>query len=824
MSSDQSSRVPRPLQSRIDRRADIPPPRRFHERAPASLTSQERPANLRSRPPRPDVGAQNTQWPPRHETNSYQRHAWDNTPANNTRYRDPSSQQPVQLTNIPAFPESSRDQDYPKSNRTSISALSTNHPTSSRPSTVSSIDSTNEPPVPVPPLPLPTPAQRRNQHIRPPPSARRSGPLFYPLTSNVAPIAEESPDQSPRIGDSVRPGKARPADRRLQEDTADQNLTGIDQEVGAGADDASMRDDFATFFRKGSVAKKTKPPLTSITNPNVNAGPSATAGDRPPRAQPVGKFIFPFASSPPLSPTPSEYENERSRLEPNSRSRSPLLSPTMQSAQHSPSSTLGKGQEPVLSMSDKIPPARRPPRLNIDATREAEARGSLTSLSDLIRRATKLASNLDRGKTASRLGMLDMFNSSEKLNIEKSGRPGSGSISDILASFPPPGLTTPNTRDPASSGWPSPLPQSKLGERMSYLDSDSNKRRRKPGRRCCGMALWAFLLINLILLLLIAAAVVVPIFLIVIPRRHQAQQNAESQDSLSNCHVSTPCLNDGLSVVSGNECGCICVNGFTGDRCGDAADPGCTTSDVVSGSNNFINATLGSSIPRLLTVASANFSIPVNSTELLSLFSNSNLSCTSENALVTFNSQSSKERRFDVVSEAGDESMTELSGDSTQPLAPVITSKPELFVPLVERGVPQTVATSAGIVFQQSTETAGAATVTSTASATASSAPSSTPSGSSSSFKSFTQDTMDFARLAVLFVLEETSSLTSAINAQQKIQNFFLGTVTNGTLDLNYGDFNVTANFGTFAIEYANGTTLGGRGDGSGSLRTTGTA
>jgi hypothetical protein len=57
-------------------------------------------------------------------------------------------------------------------------------------------------------------------------------------------------------------------------------------------------------------------------------------------------------------------------------------------------------------MSDKRPGGKKPPRLNMNAVRDAEARGSLSSLSDLIRRATKLASNLDRGKTASRCDML----------------------------------------------------------------------------------------------------------------------------------------------------------------------------------------------------------------------------------------------------------------------------------------------------------------------------------------------------------------------------------------------------------------------------------
>lgn len=54
------------------------------------------------------------------------------------------------------------------------------------------------------------------------------------------------------------------------------------------------------------------------------------------------------------------------------------------------------------TMSDKRPNGRKPPRLDMDAVRGAEARGSLSSLTDLIRRATKLASNLDHGRTASR--------------------------------------------------------------------------------------------------------------------------------------------------------------------------------------------------------------------------------------------------------------------------------------------------------------------------------------------------------------------------------------------------------------------------------------
>lgn len=58
------------------------------------------------------------------------------------------------------------------------------------------------------------------------------------------------------------------------------------------------------------------------------------------------------------------------------------------------------------TMSDKRPNGRKPPRLDMDAVRGAEARGSLSSLTDLIRRATKLASNLDHGRTASRADLV----------------------------------------------------------------------------------------------------------------------------------------------------------------------------------------------------------------------------------------------------------------------------------------------------------------------------------------------------------------------------------------------------------------------------------
>lgn len=52
---------------------------------------------------------------------------------------------------------------------------------------------------------------------------------------------------------------------------------------------------------------------------------------------------------------------------------------------------------------------RRPPRLDMDAVKQADSRGSLTSLPDLIRRATRLAASLDRGRRPASRFDLDDF-------------------------------------------------------------------------------------------------------------------------------------------------------------------------------------------------------------------------------------------------------------------------------------------------------------------------------------------------------------------------------------------------------------------------------
>jgi hypothetical protein len=606
---------------------------------------------------------------------------------------------------------------------------------------------------------------------------------------------------------------------------------------------ASMHDDTTNLVRQASLGKKMKASMTKIGGPSENVPAkkkeaiglgTITAGvaggalgsnrEKPPipvlkkipSNDGTGNRTIIIDSSTSNSRTSSQYSGEESAtlvepIAPLRRTRSPLATPTDRSARQ-PASPLCGISRPLSkgpSMSDKVPSNRRPPHLDMDAVRDSEARGSVTSLPDLIRRATKLAANLDRGKTASRTGMLDLINYEKKEQKRRSG-----SISDILASFPPPSRGTPDGTRP-SSRWPSPFSPSKLGHRMSYLTSHESGSTQMPRtqRRCCGMSLCTFVVIMILLAMLIAAAIVVPVVLIVLPRQRQNAANAAGKANLSHCSEVMPCQNGGASVVSGESCQCICVNGFTGDRCGTVADPGCTTTDVGTGSQKVPDATLGNAIPRLLDGASTNYSIPLNSSAILSIFSTSNLSCTSENALVTFNGQSMKAR--DVTQKPADDDLYP-SPHSTSLHLPTPSPEDDL-LPQFE---PRQVQTSNGIVFQMPTATTAptSSSRSSTKSATSSS-PSSTSSSNPSS-KGPTPETFDFARIAVLFVLEQTGQLNTAVKAQDEMRNFLLaGMSSNATMSLGSAGVDYNLNFANFSIALGNGTEIGGKGDGNGGIQ-----
>ena len=148
---------------------------------------------------------------------------------------------------------------------------------------------------------------------------------------------------------------------------------------------------------------------------------------------------------------------------------------------------------------------RRPSKLEIPAGGRAKAsnHNSETSLPELIRRATNLASNLDRSVTPSKGNrspsrlMIEIkatednpFDDSH--SFEPSSPRSATDISAILAAFPPPVPTSSRSRGTRIFGR-----RSRLGMRDddggSMFDEKHAAQKRYEGRRCCGIRLWIVL-------------------------------------------------------------------------------------------------------------------------------------------------------------------------------------------------------------------------------------------------------------------------------------------------------------------------------------------
>lgn len=342
--------------------------------------------------------------------------------------------------------------------------------TSSRPSTVSSVGTIPDFPVPVPAIP---PSARRSANLGPPPTSRRGASSYYSQASFVSPIPEvsESMGLSPRTlpgshssyaSSAAIPsswGPESPAYYRSDEDDEDYEDDRRFDAVSEGRESRGSDDnDDQGLIRSASIGKRARPSMI-VTRSSVQIDPAR-----------LPAMPMPPSDNRRLGPTPlqqstlSPVEGQRSTQWPMlENSKSPLaggtglIDPTPSSSEESvptvpvaiatdltsrdgtktpgASAMLGAYQAasslPRDSIRNKstfandggpfsrLSAIRRPPRLNIDAVRDAEARGSLTSLPDLIRRATRLASMMDRGKRpASRMG-LDDFPSDRDFPNEK---------------------------------------------------------------------------------------------------------------------------------------------------------------------------------------------------------------------------------------------------------------------------------------------------------------------------------------------------------------------------------------------------------------------
>ena len=773
--------------------------------------------------------------------------------------RGPAPQRPPRPKYVPPMPQSSQVQGNPPpplqyrspqqaeqqprnywEDGFNEPGLSSRPLTTSTASTYSSTGSIPDFPStpPMPPAPLFQPPPRRN--LGPPPSARKGGSSYYSQTSFVPPIPEEmSETHSSYASSHVIPESwgDGPPDYYMgggidEEDEDD--MQGGNSGRGSSAGD---HDDSSDLVRKGSLGKPRSAVLETLESEDESDNPShdmrelewqARQDERwragPPGTDPIGRHNFRAAGR--LNPQLySGYESDATFLDsPRAQSPMPNLNFNNQSGTYPYFATPSSSGSPIdprvgqilghlekggaLTSSGTVSPSppssvtekgvKRPPPLNLEKPKEGLGRGSATSLPDLIRRATKLASNLDRGKTASQLGLLNLLNAKEKESKEKAVK-GDGSISDILAAFPSPSPTTPTAHKP--SGWPTPSPHGKSAlSRAQTPGYGSSVSRVQERRKCCGLPVWAFILLLIIVLLLIAAAVIIPVTLVVVPRQH-----SNDAPDLSSCRSNSPCAHGGSSIVVGKSCGCICANGFLGSSCNTPADSTCTSTDIPGAqpSVTYNNVTLGSSITRILNAAQSNFTIPISASTVLSLFSATNLSCSSENALITFNMKSQRRDTIQIpLPELFfiNDTPTTLPEETIPPPPPTKTHSHRSRI-LHARASAQT---TNGIIFAAPSVDTGGGTAPSTAPNAA--APSST-----SDQRAITQRVLDFARTAILFILQETSSLPQTQTALDHLRATLSGSSTFDATQTSAGG-NISVDLSALTVGFGNGTLYGGKG------------
>jgi len=302
------------------------------------------------------------------------------------------------------------------------------------------------------------PVQGYNQQRRPvanvppPPSSRRVAPSYYPQqTMQVSPIPEES---SLSRHDSYASSAAIPttwgpdefyssssghSDNRHPIEGEGEHGPGLVRQASVGRKTRPLLTEIKSIdrskSRRGSasaeadlspntspVVSRMASPVLQIpqttTSPGSNPGLSPTRDHSlgPPRSPRSPNIPSPLSRPPtstddhPFSEKPPFYRNQSDNKQPSATAKelgilvgeddvlgSNQRTSTFGGTQRA--STMGDGQR--ASTSSRIPGRRLPPRLNIDAVRDAEARGSLTSLPDLIRRATKLAAVLETGRPGS---------------------------------------------------------------------------------------------------------------------------------------------------------------------------------------------------------------------------------------------------------------------------------------------------------------------------------------------------------------------------------------------------------------------------------------
>ncbi len=312
--------------------------------------------------------------------------------------RSQPPQRPPRPSKVPSILDGSRVQDptpfflspqnpqNPQNLRVSeLSAAETVGTSSSRASTQSSVGSIPDFPIPgSPDSGTPPGPPRRSVTLGPPPSARRGASSFYSTASFVSPIPEESPRS--RSYASMASSMAIPESYGDLSPAASSTNGGFYDDTIAEESVYSDEADESRLVRSASLGKRGKPSLV------VTRSAEKVESETTPKLAQRGAF----RDGTGFIESSSDSSDKSSRGTVGATLTADTMLNAVQAASATDPSSIRNATPSPRPF--RLSALRRPPRLDIDAVRDAEARGSLTSLPDLIRRATRLASMIEKGR------------------------------------------------------------------------------------------------------------------------------------------------------------------------------------------------------------------------------------------------------------------------------------------------------------------------------------------------------------------------------------------------------------------------------------------
>lgn len=251
--------------------------------------------------------------------------------------------------------------------------------------------------------------QKKGVILGPPPSSRRGASSFYSNASFVSPIIEENPHS--RSHGSYASSAAMPENwGSTAENNRAMNAETFYEESMTDVSPESVYGDFGDESRLVQPVELDSAAIPIGPNQQQSAGTNRTQGvavnDKRTSWNVMGTARR--TSGQPLEAASNQFGKED------------IIHAYAAATSGTPTDfRMGQTSPPNNTRNSAM---KRGLRIDMDAVREAESRGSLTSLPDLIRRATKLAAMIDKGKRpTSRMDNLSDFLGEKQSSSEGRG-------------------------------------------------------------------------------------------------------------------------------------------------------------------------------------------------------------------------------------------------------------------------------------------------------------------------------------------------------------------------------------------------------------------